>query len=266
MQKIGVIAGAGEFPLILISKCLERGVEPIVVAIQEEADPSVNELVEGVFWSPVGKVGKILEFLRNSGASEAIVAGKVNKMRIFRDIKPDLTAMKILWSLRDRKDDTIMGRVATLLAEQGITLVPQTRYMDDYLPEAAVFTKRKPSDEDLADISFGFQMAKEMGSLDIGQTVVVKRGAVLAVEAIEGTDSCILRGGSLGNGDAVAVKVSKPNQDMRFDVPAVGLQTLKSCLDGGVRVLAFESKKTFFFQREETIALANKHKATIVAI
>jgi DUF1009 family protein len=265
MSKIGIIAGAGEFPLILVRKCIEKGVEPVVVAIKEEADESLNELVDGVFWQPVGKVGKILKFLRTAGVSEAIAAGKVNKMRIFRDIKPDLTAMRLLWSLRDRKDDTIMNKVADLLAGEGVTLLPQTRYMEDYLPEPEVFTKRTPTEEEKSDIEFGFHMAKEIGSLDIGQTVVVKRRAVLAVEAIEGSDSCILRGGSLGNGDVVVIKVSKPNQDLRFDVPAIGLQTIKSCIDARVKILAIEARKTFFFQKTESVRLANRHNIAIVS-
>ncbi len=263
--KIGIIAGAGEFPILLVRKCLDQGIEPVVVAISEEADKALDGIVEGVFWQSVGKIGKILKHLKNAGVKEAIVAGKVHKMRIFRDFKPDLTAMKLLWNLKDRKDDTIMNKVAELLAEEGVTLVPQTRYMEDYIPGKHIFTKRAPSDGELSDIEFGTAAAREMGRMDIGQTVVVKEGAILAVEAIEGTDHAILRGGSLGNRDVVVVKVAKPDQDQRFDVPAIGLQTIKSCLDGGARVLAFESDNTFFFQQEEAIELADKHDLTIVA-
>ncbi|PLX42167.1 MAG: DUF1009 domain-containing protein [Deltaproteobacteria bacterium] len=265
MSKVGIIAGAGEFPIILVRKCLQKGLSPVVVAISEEASPVLDEVVDGVFWQSVGKVGKIFKHLRKEGVTEAIVAGKVHKMRIFRDFQPDLTAMRLLWSLRNRKDDTIMNKVADALAEEGITLIPQTTFMEDYIPRAKVFTKRKPTDDERVDIDFGASVATEMGRLDIGQTVVVKRGAVMAIEAIEGTDQAILRGGSLGNRDVVVVKVAKPDQDQRFDIPAIGLGTVKACLDGGARVLAFEAGKTFFFQQEEAVEMADRNDMSIVA-
>ncbi len=265
MEKVGIIAGAGEFPIILVEQCRKRGVEPVVVAIREEVDPRLPEIVPDIHLEDLGKVGRILKFLKGQGTTEVILAGKVHKTRIFKDFRPDLKALTLLWALRDRKDDTILGKVAEVLADEGVTLLPQTTFMDDFLPGAGVFTKRRPNKEEIEDIDFGSTIAREMGRLDIGQTVVVKRGAVVAVEAIEGTDQAILRGGSLGSRDVVVVKVAKPDQDLRFDVPAVGLATVQVCVDAGAKLLAFEAGKTFFFQREASVELANHHKICIAA-
>lgn len=265
MGRIGIIAGAGEFPQIMAKELIRRGVDPVVVAIEEEASKGIAKIVELVHWMPLGKVGKILKTLKKEGVDSVIVAGKVHKTRIFRDFRPDMKALTMLWGLKDRKDDTIMQKVADLLGHEGMTLLPQTTHMDAYLPEQGTYTKAEPSEEDLEDIVFGEKIARELGRHDIGQTVVVKRGAVLALEAIEGTDQAILRGCSLGNRDAVVVKVAKPDQDQRFDVPAIGLETVKTCMDGGAKVLAIEAGKTFFFQREAAIELANKHGIVIHA-
>lgn len=265
MSKIGIIAGAGEFPVLMAREYTRRGIDPVIVAIEEEADKALSEVAEVVYWQPLGKVGKILKLLKKESVHDIVLAGKVHKTRIFRDFRPDIKALTLLWGLRDRKDDTIMNKVADLLAHEGFNLLPQTTHMDAYLPAKKNFTKREPSDEDWNDIRFGAQIAREFGRLDIGQTVVVKQRAVLAVEAIEGTDQAILRGCSLGNRDAVVVKCAKPSQDLRFDVPAVGLATVKTCLDGGARVLAIESSKTFFFQQDAAIDLADRHGMVIVA-
>lgn len=265
MSKIGIIAGAGEFPVLMAKEYTRRGIDPVIVAIEEEADKALTEAAEIVYWQPLGKVGKILKLLKKEGVHDIVLAGKVHKTRIFRDFRPDIKALTLLWGLRDRKDDTIMNKVAEVLAHEGFNLLPQTTHMDAYLPGKKVFTKREPSDDHLSDIKFGAELAKEFGRLDIGQTVVVKHRAVLAVEAIEGTDQAILRGCSLGNRDAVVVKVAKPEQDLRFDVPAIGLGTVKTCMDGGARVLAIQAGKTFFFQQHAAIDLADRHGMIIVA-
>ncbi|RMG95780.1 MAG: LpxI family protein [Candidatus Dadabacteria bacterium] len=264
-ERIALIAGAGEFPRLFVREARKRGVEPVVVALKEEADPAIEADVDEVHWMPLGKVGKLLRLLAREKVTRAVVAGKVHKTRIFKDFRPDVKALTLLWGLRDRKDDTIMEKVAEVLAAEGIELIPQTTFMEEYLPGPGVFTRREPTAEEREDVRFGAEIARAMGGLDIGQTVVVKRGAVLAVEAIEGTDQAIRRGGSLGNGDVVVVKVAKPDQDLRFDVPAVGLETVYACLDARARVLAIEGGKTFFFQRDEAVALADRHQLTIVA-
>lgn len=266
MERIAIIAGAGEFPSLMAREFLRRGLEPVVVGIEEEADRAIETIASTVYWQPLGKVGRLLKTLQKEGVEQAVLAGKVQKVRIFRDFKPDLKAITLLWGLRDRKDDTILLKVAEVLAEAGITLLPQTTHMESYLPGPQLFTRRAPTDEERADVEFGFGIAKELGRLDVGQTVVVKRRAVLALEAIEGTDSAIRRGGSLGGGGAVAVKVAKPSQDLRFDVPAVGRETIVACVDAGVRVLAVEAGKTFFFQREAAVDLADRNGLALLAV
>ncbi len=265
-ERMGMIAGAGEFPSLMAQEFIRRGIETVVVAIEEEANRGIEASGAKVYWQPLGKVGRLLKVLRKENIDKVVLAGKVHKTRIFRDFRPDLKAVTLLWGLKDRKDDTILLKVAEVLAQEGITLVPQTTHMESYLPHAQVFTEKGPTDEERADVDFGFSVARELGRLDIGQTVVVKRGAVLAVEAIEGTDQAIRRGGSLGNGGVVVVKVAKPGQDLRFDVPAVGADTIMTCLDAGAKVLAIEAEKTFFFQREEAVALANRHGVTMLAV
>lgn len=265
-ERIGIIAGAGEFPSLMAKEFLGRGIEPVVVAIEEEADRSIESIVASVHWQPLGKVGRLLKLLHRERIDRVVLAGKVHKTRIFRDLKPDFKAVALLWGLRDRKDDTILLKVADVLAQEGVELLPQTTHMEDYLPGPAVFTRRAPNDSERADVEFGLSVAREMGRLDIGQTVVVRRGAVLAVEAIEGTDQAIRRGGALGAGGAVVVKVAKPSQDLRFDVPAVGVETVRSCVEGGVQVLAIEAHKTFFFQKEEALALADRNGISILAV
>ena len=265
MSKIGIIAGAGEFPVLMAREYTRRGFDPVIVAIEEEADKALSEVAEIVYWQPLGKVGKILKLLKKEGVRDIVLAGKVHKTRIFRDFRPDMKALTLLWGLKDRKDDTILNKVADILHQEGLNLLPQTTYMEAYLPQKGVFTRREPSESEVNDILFGAEIAREFGRLDIGQTVVVKNRAVMAVEAIEGTDQAILRGCSLGNRDAVVVKVAKPNQDLRFDVPAVGLGTVKTCMDGGARVLAIEAGKTFFFQMEAAVELADKHGIVLTA-
>ncbi|MDF1555519.1 MAG: UDP-2,3-diacylglucosamine diphosphatase LpxI, partial [Deferrisomatales bacterium] len=191
--RIGIIAGAGEFPVLLARECRQRGLETVAVALEEEADPNIETAADHTFWQPLGKVGKLLKVLKKEQVASVVVAGKVNKTRIFRDFKPDIKALTLLWGLKDRKDDTIMLKVAAVLAAEGIELLPQTTYMEAYLPGPQVFTRREPTEGERGDVAFGAEMAREMGRLDVGQTVVVKRGAVLAVEAIEGTDQTIRR-------------------------------------------------------------------------
>jgi UDP-2,3-diacylglucosamine hydrolase len=260
-----MIAGAGEFPTLMVRELVRRGVETVVVAIEEEAAREIESSGAKVYWQPLGRIGRLLKVLKKEQVERVVLAGKVHKTRIFRDLRPDLRAMTLLWGLKDRKDDTILLKVAEVLAQEGITLIPQTTHMEEYLPPAQVFTERPLTEEERSDVEFGFSVARELGRLDIGQTVVVKRGAVLAVEAIEGTDQAIRRGGSLGNGAVVVVKVAKPAQDLRFDVPAVGVDTVLACMDAGARVLAIEAAKTFFFQRQEAVALANRQGIAILA-
>lgn len=174
--------------------------------------------------------------------------------------------MGVLKRLKNRKDDTIMLAIVDEIEREGFSVLDQTVYLKPFMPKVGVLTKRQPTEEQWQDICFGFELAKQMGQLDIGQTVVVKHKAAMAIEAIEGTDKCILRGGELGRGEAVVVKTEKPNQDVRFDVPAVGIKTLMSMVDSGCNVLAVEAEKTIFVQQEDVLEMANRHNIIICAV
>jgi DUF1009 family protein len=265
MDRIAIIAGSGEFPLLMAHEFNRRGVETVAVAIEEEADKAIEGVAARTYWQPLGKMGRLIKLLKKEQIGRAVLAGKVEKARIFRDFRPDIKVLGLLWGLKDRKDETILLKFVEVLEEEGIELLPQTTHMESYLPEPQLLTRGELAEEEQSDVEFGVSVAKEMSQLDIGQTVVVKRGAVLAVEAIEGTDQTIRRGGSLGGGAVVVVKVAKPQQDLRFDVPAIGVGTVMACHDAGVRVLAIEAGKTFFFQQEEAVALADKNGLSIVA-
>ena len=193
--------------------------------------------------------------------------GKVTKEILFKGLTfPDLKTLGVLKRLKNRKDDTIMLAIVDEIEREGFKVLDQTVYLKLFMPKVGVLSKTQPTDEQWADICFGFELAKQMGGLDIGQTVVVKHKAAMAIEAIEGTDKCILRGGELGRGDAVVVKTEKPNQDVRFDVPAVGIKTLMSMIDSGCKVLAVEAEKTIFVQQQDVLDLANRHGIVICAV
>jgi DUF1009 family protein len=237
----------------------------VAVAIEEEADKAIESVAVRTHWLPLGRLGRLIRLLKKEKIDRVVLAGKVHKTRIFRDFRPGIKALGLLWGLKDRSDETILLKVVEVLEQEGIELLPQTTHMESYLAAAGVFTQKQLNDEDQADVEFGASVAREISQLDIGQTVVVKRGAVLAVEAIEGTDQAIRRGGSLGDGGVVVVKVARPQQDLRFDVPAIGVDTVVACHDAGAALLAVEADKTFFFQQEEAVALADRHGVSILA-
>jgi DUF1009 family protein len=265
MKKLGLIAGAGELPKAIASEAHSQGYTVVAIALEPLADKSLSDYVEEVKWVNVGKFGKIIDTLKKYGLKEAVMAGKVSKSLLYRSkITPDLKAVKILFSLKDRSDDSILLAVAGEIEKEGIHLLDITRFSTGILTPEGVLTEDGPTDEEWKDILFGWKIAKEIGKLDIGQTVVVKNQAVMAVEAIEGTDEAIIRGGRLAGKGAVVVKVSKPKQDMRFDVPVVGLNTIRAMLGVGARVLSVESKKSIILNREEIIEEAKKTGISIV--
>lgn len=265
MKKLGLIAGKGELPVAVAGEAKAQGYRVVAVALEPIADESLSSYVDDMERVNVGKLGKIIDALKEFGVKEAVMAGKVSKTLLYKsNITPDLRAVKFLFSLKDRKDDSILLALAKELEEEGITLLDITLFSKDLLMPDGVLTKSRPNDEEWKDIEFGWKIAKEMGRLDIGQTVVVKSQAVMAVEAIEGTDEAIERGGRLAGKGAVVVKVSKPNQDMRFDVPTVGLKTLESMIEVGARVLAVESGKSLLMNKAEFILQAKKAGISVV--
>ncbi|HTL48188.1 MAG TPA: UDP-2,3-diacylglucosamine diphosphatase LpxI [Verrucomicrobiae bacterium] len=265
MKTIGIIAGNGRFPILVANEARRSGHRVVVCAIEKEADPALEKIADACTWTKIGQLSRLKKFFRHEGVSEAVMAGKIEKVRLFQEnVSPDLDMVGVLMKTRDFKDDSLLGGIADYLGGQGITLLDSTTFTKDLMPGEGVLGKKKPSREVLEDIQFGFKMAKSIAGLDIGQTVVVKKKAVLAVEAIEGTDLAIKRGAELGAYKIVVVKVAKPSQDMRFDVPAVGLKTLSELIRAKAEAFAFEAGKTLFLDLKEFIQQADKHKIALV--
>jgi UDP-2,3-diacylglucosamine hydrolase len=264
MKTVGIIAGNGRFPVLAAKEARREGYRIVVGGLEKEADPSLQKMADSFLWVKIGELKKLVKFFRSEGVHEAIMAGKVEKVRLFQEnVRPDLEMVKVLMKTRDFKDDSLLAGISNYLHDQGIDLMDSTHFMQNSLPGAGVLGKKKPSKEVLEDLNFGFRMAKSIAGLDIGQTVIVKKKSILAVEAIEGTDRAIYRGGELGAKKVTVVKVAKPNQDMRFDVPAVGLRTLKALIEVQAEAFGFEAKKTLFLDQDEFLDQAN-HKGIVV--
>ncbi|MEW6067848.1 MAG: UDP-2,3-diacylglucosamine diphosphatase LpxI [Nitrospirota bacterium] len=265
MKTLGLIAGMGDLPKAIAVEARSHGYKVVAIALEPLADKSLSSFVDEIKYINIGKLGKIMDSLKKFGIKEAVMAGKTPKSMLYKSrIMPDLRAVKLLFSLKDRSDDTILLAITDELKKEGINLLDITLFSSNLLTPDGVLTKRKPTKDEWKDIEFGWRIAKEIGRLDIGQTVVVKNQAVMAVEAIEGTDEAIKRGGRLAGKDAVVVKVSKPNQDMRFDVPVVGMDTLKAMIEVGASVLSVESKKSILLNREKIIEESRKAGISVV--
>lgn len=262
---IGLIAGKGELPKAVAVEAKDKGFCVVAVALEHLADKSLASLVDEIKWVNVGKLATIIESLKHFGAQRAVMAGKVPKALLYKsNVTPDLRAMKLLFTLKDRSDDAILLAITKELERDGITLLNTTDFCQDMLTPEGVLTKKGVTKEEWADIRFGWKIANEMGRLDIGQTVVVKGKAVMAVEAIEGTDKAIQRGGAFADAGAVVVKISKPDQDMRFDVPVAGLDTLRAMIKVRARVLALEAKKSILLQKERVLTEADEAGIAVV--
>jgi UDP-2,3-diacylglucosamine hydrolase len=265
-EKIGLIAGKSKFPLIFAQAVQNQGLEVVAAAHRGETDPTLEQLVSSLQWVYVGQLGKIIKFFKKAGVTRAVMAGGITKGRLFTHLRPDLRALRLLTRARHVGDDGILRSVAAELEDEGITIVSPTLFMTEILAPSGVLSHRQPTSEEMRDIQFGSTIAKEIGKLDIGQCVVVRRQAVLAVEAIDGTDATIRRGGLLAGEKAVVVKVSKPDQDLRFDVPAVGLETIEVMQEVKASVLALEAGKTLMFDREGMLRLADQAKIAIIGL
>jgi UDP-2,3-diacylglucosamine hydrolase len=265
MKKVGLIAGMGELPIAIAADAQSKGYHVIAVGLEPLADRTIESYVDEIRWIQVGKLGAIIAYLKKCGVKEVVMAGKVPKTMLYKSkISPDLRAIKMLFSLRDRSDDSILLAIAKELQKDGMTLLNTTDFSTCLLTPEGVLTDTAPSEGEWKDIAFGWEIAKEMGRLDIGQAVVIKDLAVMAVEAIEGTDEAIKRGGMLAGSGAVVVKTSKPQQDMRFDVPVVGLDTLRSMIDVKARVLAVEADKSILLKREALVKEANEAGVAVI--
>ena len=265
-KKIGLIAGSGQFPRIFLEKAKMEGFKVFVIAHINETAPELENLADDILWLHLGQLKKLIQFFRKNGVNQAVMMGAIKKTRMFSDVRPDLKAITLLAQMRHTLDDGLLSAFAEMLKKEGIEIQPSTFLLPEILANEGVWTKRSPSKDEKADIAFGLRIAKEIGKLDIGQCVVVGKGSVLAVEAIEGTDEAISRGGKLGNGSAVAVKVIKPNQDERFDVPAVGERTIEVMEKSGVKTLAVLAGKTIVFDKEKMIERADASGICIIGI
>jgi hypothetical protein len=264
--KVALIAGYGKLPVIAYNSLLGLEKDFIVITLDEEFNQTINSSTVKIYSLSVGQVGKILDTLKKENVTDVIFAGKVNKSLLYNNLKLDMKAVKMLFSLKDRNDDTIMNAVVDELKKIGINVLKQTDILKELLAEKGMLIGKRPKDSELKDICYGFKIAKELGRLDIGQTVVVKRKAVMALEAIEGTDEAIVRGLRLAKKSGIVVKVAKPDQDERFDVPTVGVDTLKKIADNNGRLLAIEAGRTFVVDKKECEEYAKKKGITILAV
>jgi len=264
--KIGLIAGYGSFPLEMAEEFNRLGYEVHAVAVREETSSDIESVTASTSWLHVGQIGGMIKAFKQAGVSEVVMAGKVRKLHLFRNFRPDFVALKGLLKLPDRKDDSIMIGVTNILADAGITVLSQVEHAGEMIASQGHLFGPKRAKKMIADIQFGFSQAKGIAGMDIGQTVVIQDKAVLAVEAIEGTDEAIKRGGELGSGKAVVVKVAKPDQDLRFDVPAIGPGTLEVMHQAGCRCIAVEAGATLLLDRGKIAPLADGYGISVYGV
>ena len=265
-ERIGLIAGSGRFPIIFAENARRLGYEISAIGHIGETAPELEECVDHIHWIRIGQFSKALNALKGDGVQQAVMLGGIKKTHVFTTVRPDLRAIMLFRRLRNWKDDGILRAVAEELEREGIRICESTFGLDGILVEEGVLTKRAPTKKEWEDIRFGWDVAHETGRLDIGQCIVVKDRAVVAVEAVEGTDETIKRGGTLAKNGAVVVKRSKPNQDLRFDLPAVGPTTVETMCAVKASVLAIEAGRTVFLDREEMLRQANASRLAIVGI
>jgi UDP-2,3-diacylglucosamine hydrolase len=275
-EKIGLIAGNGRFPLLVLDAARAQGSEVVVAAIKEETSPDIESHgATSVHWMSLGELTRLIDTFKREGVRRAIMAGQVKHKQIFSSIRPDWRLAKLLFSLRTRNTDALLGAVAKVLADEGIVLEDSTKFLEPLLARPGVLTSRSPSDTEQKDIAYGRELAQHMARFDIGQTVIVAEAACVAVEAMEGTDAAIERAGRImtaleGNAstlkrDLTVVKIAKPNQDMRFDVPVVGTKTIEAMRQAGARCLALDARKCLLLDGEAMISDANAAKISVIA-
>jgi hypothetical protein len=267
-RTIGIIAGSGVYPGTFLAAARRRcpGVKLVVAAFHGETQEGLAEMADAAEWFRVAQLGRMIRFFRREGVTEAVMMGQISPKNLF-DLRPDLRVLMILARVKERNAETLFGAIADELAKDGITVLPATTFLEDHLPGAGHVCGPALRKRQLADAEFGFRIAKQTSALDIGQSVVVRNGTVLAVEAFEGTNACIRRGGELGRGkDVMLVKVSKPNQDMRFDVPVIGPQTIDTCAAAGVCAIVIEAGKTLLLEKEGVAGLCDRYQIGIHAV
>jgi len=262
----GLIAGNGDFPFLVLEGARSRGIEMAVIAIREEASPALENTAKRLHWVSLGELSRAIELLHREGVNRAVMAGQVKHNKIFSSIRPDWRLAKLLFSLNTKNTDALIGAIARVLHDEGIELVDSTAFLGSLLPKTGVLTRRVPDQSELADMAYGRDIARQIAGLDLGQTVVVRDRACVAVEAMEGTDETIERAGRIAGGQRiVVVKVSKPKQDMRFDVPVIGLKTIEVMKRATATALSIDAGRTLLFEREAMIQAADEAGIAIQA-
>lgn len=263
---LGLIAGNGAYPGTMAAAARRAGVKRLAAAaFENETRPELSEAVDEMEWMRVGQLGKMIKFFLRHGVRQAVMVGQIAPKNLF-DLRPDMRTLFMLAKLKERNAESLFGGIAREMEKDGITLLPATVFLEDDMAAAGHIAGPVRKAKELTDLEFGCRIARETSRLDIGQTVVVRRGTVLAVEAFEGTNECIKRGGALGKGQAVVVKVSKPDQDMRFDVPVVGPQTIQTAAGAGVKIIGVEAGKTLLLEKAEVFRLCQEHGVTLAGI
>ncbi len=266
-EVIGLIAGNGRFPVLFARAARAKGHQVVAVAMRGETEVAIEGEVDALTWVKVGQLGRMIGAFKSAGVTRAAMAGGVRKSRLFENARPDLLGIKLLAQAVVRRDDGLLRAVAREFEKAGITIVDSTLFMPEVLAPAGVLTRAEPTASEWRDLRYGLGIAREVGKLDIGQTVAVREGVVLALEAIEGTDACIRRAGELSRGKgAVIVKVAKPSQDMRFDVPAIGVATLDTLVAAHIRVLGVEAGRTLLLEPERIVGEANQRQLVLVGL
>jgi len=268
LDSLGIIAGNRNLPLLLAREARAAGISKLVAAaFEKETDPALAKLVDEIEWLRVGQLSGLIKAFQKHHITQCVMVGQIAPKNLF-DLRPDLRAVKLLATLKEKNAHSIFGGIADALAAEGITLIEATPWLQPAMPGEGFALGPAPSEGQSSDIAFGHQLAKEVSRLEIGQTVVVKNGTVLAVEGFEGTDTCLQRGGELAgkDGGATAVKVAKAEHDLRFDIPCLGPRTLETCAAAGIGALAFEAGRTLLLEAEEVKSLADKHRIAVTAV
>ena len=266
MESWGLIAGNGDFPFLVLEGARSRGIEMAVIAIREEASPALEQAAKRFHWISLGELGRGIDLLHQEGVKHAVMAGQVKHNKIFSSIRPDWRLAKLLLTLSTKNTDSLIGAVARVLQEEGIELVDSTKFLGPLLPSEGVLTQRAPDEAEVADIEYGRRIARQIAGLDLGQTVVVRDRACVAIEAMEGTDETIERAARIASGQRlVVVKVSKPRQDMRFDVPVIGLQTIEVMRRSNATALGIDAGRTLLFDRDGLVRAADEGGIAIQA-
>jgi DUF1009 family protein len=281
MNKLGLIAGNGRFPFLLLDAARAHGTEVVVAAIKEETDPEMNDRAAAdpgvrVHWLSLGELSRLIDTFQREGVHQAVMAGQVKHKQIFSSIRPDWRLAKLLLSLRTRNTDMLLGAVAKVLGDEGIELIPSTAYLEPLLAQPGVLTARAPNEQEQRDIEYGREVARGLAAFDLGQTVVIAAQACVAIEAMEGTDATIERAGALMRSlgepastlerSLTVVKVAKPKQDLRIDVPVIGIQTIETMRQAGATCLALEAHRTLIFDRDAVRTQADAAGIAVIAL